>query len=161
VLHRHFTDFDGFLAELVLDRADRIRARSADLTARAGTGTVAGNIAAALTDVFESVVGTIVTLVIFRDELRARLRETWPRGIPLTREIGAMIGDYLRAERDLGRVAGDADIPVLAPALIGAAHMQLADRTAGRPEAGAVEATVAAVLAAVLPDEEPGGTIAR
>src|SRR4051812_32031477 len=45
VLHRHFTDFDDFLAEFVLDRAHRMDAQAATLREAAGTGTVVGNIA--------------------------------------------------------------------------------------------------------------------
>jgi AcrR family transcriptional regulator len=153
VLHRHFADFDEFLAELVRDRAARMEIQAAALLAAAGTGTVAGNVAAALTDVFGSVAGSIVALVIFRDELRARLRETWPRGVPLTQEASAMIAAYLEAERTLGRVTADADIPVLAPTLIGAAHLQFADRDAGAPDPGAVRAMVTAVLAGVTRDQ--------
>ncbi|MGH3166147.1 MAG: TetR/AcrR family transcriptional regulator, partial [Trebonia sp.] len=138
VLHRHFADFDDFLAELVLDRAAWIRGLGESLLWSAGTGTVAGNIAALLTEVFESVAGAVVALVIFRDELRARLRAMWPTGIPLMREAAEMIAAYLSAEQDLGRVAADADIPVLAPTLIGAAHMQFADRAGERPPPGTV-----------------------
>lgn len=150
VLHRHFDDFDGFLAELVHDRAARITGQSAALLDSAGTGTVAGNIAGALTDLFGSVADEILALVIFRDGLRARLRETWPRGVPLIREIAAMVGDYLAAERDRGRVAADADIPTLAPMLVGAVHLQFAGRDAAPPTAAAVEAMTATALAAVL-----------
>ena len=153
VLHRHFADFDEFLAELVRDRAARMEIQAATLLAAAGTGTVAGNVAAALTDVFGSVARSIVALVIFRDELRARLRETWPRGVPLTQEASAMIAAYLEAERTLGRVTADADIPVLAPTLIGAAHLQFADRDGGAPDPGAVRAMVTAVLAGVTRDQ--------
>ena len=60
----------------------------------------------------------IVALIIFRDELRARLRRTWPTGVPLATEAAAMIASYLVAERDLGRVAADADIDTLAPTLV-------------------------------------------
>lgn len=155
VLHRHFDDFDGFLAELVRDRAARIRDQSIALLDSAGTGTVAGNIAGALTDLFGSVADQILALVIFRDGLRARLRETWPRGVPLTREIAAMTGDYLTAERDLGRIAADADIPVLALMLVGAVHLQFAGRDADPPDPAAVEAMTAAALAAVLRDPPP------
>jgi AcrR family transcriptional regulator len=150
VLHRHFADFDDFLAELVLDRAAWIRGLGENLLRSAGTGTVAGNIAAALTEVFGSVAGAIVALVIFRDELRARLRPTWPTGIPLTREAVMMIIDYLRAEQGFGRVTGDADIPALAPTLIGAAHLEFADRTGERPQPDAVRAMVTAVLSGVV-----------
>ncbi len=74
VLHRHFADFDAFLAELVLDRVARIDAQAAALRESAGTGTVAGNLTGALTDLFGSVAVAIVGLITFRDELRARLR---------------------------------------------------------------------------------------
>jgi AcrR family transcriptional regulator len=151
VLHRHFTDFDAFLAELVQDRTVRIRMQADTLHGEAGTGTVAGNLTAALTEVFTSVAVAIVSLVIFRDELRQRLRRTHPTGIPLMREAAEMIGDYLRRERDLGRIAAGADIDTLAPTLIGAAHMSFADRTAP-PGSEEVRKIVTTVLAGVLPD---------
>jgi AcrR family transcriptional regulator len=149
VLHRHFADFDEFLAELVHDRAAKIQAQSAALLESAGTGTVAGNVAAALTELFGSVADAILALVIFRDELRARLRATWPRGVPLTREIAEMIGDYLAAERDLGRVAADADIPVVAPMLVGAVHLLFADRNGEPPDPAEVRKVVAAAVPGV------------
>src|SRR5689334_8990271 len=60
VLHRHFADFDAFLAELVLDRADRMDGQAAALRESAGSGTVAGNLAEALTALFGSVAVAIV-----------------------------------------------------------------------------------------------------
>ena len=53
VLHRHFTDFDAFLAELALDRIAWIGRQAADLRAAAGAGSVAGNLAAALPELFK------------------------------------------------------------------------------------------------------------
>ena len=82
VLHRHFADFDAFLAELVLDRIARIGRQAAALRESAGTGTVAGNLTGALTDLFGSVALAIVGLIIFRDDLRARLRQARPAGRP-------------------------------------------------------------------------------
>ena len=78
VLHRHFADFDAFLAELVLDRIARIDDQAAGLRESAGTGTVAGNLTGALMALFESVAVAIVGLVTSRDDLRARLRQTTP-----------------------------------------------------------------------------------
>lgn len=150
VLHRHFTDFDGFLAELVLDRIAGLDARSAALRESAGTGTVAGNLTGALTDLFGSVAVAIVGLIISRDALRARLRETRPTGVPLMTEATAMIASYLTAERDLGRVRADADITTLAPTLIGAAHLLFADRKGTPPDAEAVRRTVATVITPAL-----------
>src|SRR3954469_13909833 len=48
VLHRHFADFDAFLAEFVLDRIARLDERTAGLRDAAGTGTVADNLTGAL-----------------------------------------------------------------------------------------------------------------
>src|SRR5689334_18123327 len=86
VLHRHFADFDAFLAELVLDRAGRIGGQAAALRESAGTGTVAGNLTGALTELFETVAVAIVGLVISRDDLRVRLRGAGVRGLPILAE---------------------------------------------------------------------------
>ena len=158
VLHRHFVDFDGFLAEFVLDRIDRLAPQAAALRESAGTGTVAGNLTDALTALFESVAVAIVALVTFRDELRARLRQTWPTGVPVLTEAVAMITGYLTAERDQGRIAADADVATLAPTLIGAAHLLYADRTGTPPGADAVRKMVTTVIGGVVqgsPDEAP------
>src|ERR1700678_1616042 len=72
VLHRHFADFDAFLTELALDRIAAIGAQADGLQAAAGTGTVAGNLAAALPALFSPAVLALIRLVIARDELRAR-----------------------------------------------------------------------------------------
>ena len=151
VLHRHFADFDAFLAGLVQDRIARIGTQAAALRASAGTGTVAGNLAGALTDLFSSVAVAIVALVTFRDDLRARLRQARPAGVPLLTEATAMIASYLAAERGLGRIAADADVDTLAPTLIGAGHLLVAGRDRRPPEAGALLKIVTTVIAGVLP----------
>ncbi|QTR03874.1 TetR family transcriptional regulator [Saccharothrix algeriensis] len=150
VLHRHFADFDAFLAGFVLDRAHRVDARTAALRESAGTGDVVGNLADALTALFGSVAVAIVALVTFRDGLRARLRETWPAGVPVLTEAAVALADYLAAERDLGRVAADADVDTLAFTLIGTAHLLFADRTGAAPEADAARRAVASVLAGAV-----------
>ncbi|MEU7280726.1 TetR/AcrR family transcriptional regulator [Streptomyces sp. NPDC045431] len=150
VLHRHFADFDAFLAELVRDRVQRIDDQAAALRAAAGTGTVTGNVTAALMELFRSVAVAIVALVISRDELRARLRRGRPAGVPALAEAAAMIASYLSAERELGRVDAHADVDTLAPTLIGAVHLLFADREGVPPEAEAVGRVVDAVLAGVV-----------
>ncbi|MEH6373499.1 TetR family transcriptional regulator [Streptomyces sp. KLMMK] len=150
VLHRHFADFDAFLADLVLDRIARIDDQGTVLRAAAGTGTVAGNLTGALTDLFGSVAVAIVSLVTFRDDLRDRLRRTSPSGIPVLTEATAMLASYLMAERELGRVAPDADVDTLAPTLIGAGHLLFADRKAAPPDAEAVRTLVTSVIAGAV-----------
>ncbi|KOG61222.1 TetR family transcriptional regulator [Streptomyces griseoflavus] len=150
VLHRHFDDFDAFLAELVRDRIARMDGRAAALRDAAGTGTVVGHLTEALTELFGPVAVAIVGLVTSRDELRARLRRTTPTGIPLLTEAAAALASYLAAERERGRIAPDADIDSLAPTLIGSGHLLFADRMGERPEGAAVRKVVAAVMGGVV-----------
>jgi AcrR family transcriptional regulator len=152
VLHRHFADFDAFLAELIEDRIVRLGRQAEALRQSAGTGTVAGNLTGALTELFGSVAIQIVSLLIFRDDLRARLRRTRPTGVPLATEAAAMIASYLSAERDLGRIAPEADVDTLAPTLIGAGHLLFAGRDGLPPDAAEVRKVVAAVLAGAGPE---------
>ena len=148
VLHRHFEDFDAFLTELVLDRIARLDS----LAPIAGLGTVVDNLTETLTGLFSTVAVAIVALITFRDDLRLRLRQArGTAGVPLATEATAMIGDYLRAERDHGRLAFDADVDTLAPTLVGAGHLLFADRHAGPPDPEAVRRMVVTVLAAALP----------
>ncbi|MET9262744.1 TetR/AcrR family transcriptional regulator [Amycolatopsis sp. NPDC004079] len=154
VLHRHFEDFDAFLAALVLDRIHRLEARADDL--RAGTGDLVETVAEVLTEVFSSVAVSIVALITFRDELRHRLRAARPGpGIPLATDAANVLADYLAAERDLGRLAPEADVKTLAPTLIGAGHLLFADRTGEPPTEEAVRQMAATVLAGVLVSVDP------
>jgi hypothetical protein len=66
-----------------------------------------------------------------------------------------MIASYLAAERELGRVAADADIGTLAPTLTGAVHMLFATREGAPPESAAVRKVVTTVLAAVVREPLP------
>ncbi|MGV9300559.1 MULTISPECIES: TetR/AcrR family transcriptional regulator [Amycolatopsis] len=155
VLHRHFEDFDAFLAALVLDRIQRLEARADDL--RAGTGDLVETVAEVLTEVFSSVAVSIVALITFRDELRHRLRAARPGpGIPLATDAANVLADYLAAERNLGRLVPDADVQTLAPTLIGAGHLLFADRTGEPPSEEAVRQMAATVLAGVLVSVDPG-----
>jgi AcrR family transcriptional regulator len=153
VLHRYFADFDGFLTELVLDRIADTRARSAVLRDSAGTGTVAGNLTSALADLFESDFLALIGLVIARDELRTRLRQAGAGRLPVAVETTAMIASYLTAEREIGRIRADADSGALAGTLTGAAHLLYADTQRRPPDADAVRAIVATVIAGVLREE--------
>ncbi|MEV6840208.1 TetR family transcriptional regulator [Streptomyces sp. NPDC051133] len=147
VLHRHFADFDAFLAELVLDRIARFDGHAAALRGAAGTGAVTDNLTRTLTDLFGPVAVAIVSLVTSRDGLRARLRAARPTGVPVLSDAATALTSYLTAERELGRITADADVDTLAPTLIGAVHMLFADRLGTPPDSGAVRRVVAAVVA--------------
>jgi AcrR family transcriptional regulator len=150
VLHRHFADFDAFLAELTLERAARIDAEAAVLRAAAGEGTVAVNLAVALTEVLNPVVLALIRLNIARDELRARLRAATGSRLPLAARSTAMISGYLAAEQDLGRVAPGADIGTLAVTLVGSAHLLAADADGAPPDAASLGRIIVSVLAGTV-----------
>ena len=147
VLHRHFTDFDDFLTDLVLDRAAQLEARARELRASAGTDTVATNLTRALTVLFGPVPVAILPLITFRDELRARLRRASPGGgMAILAEATTAISTYLTDERELGRLAADADIDSLTLSLVGGGHLLFTDRDLGPPTTAAVEKFVVAVI---------------
>ncbi|SEL85525.1 TetR/AcrR family transcriptional regulator [Streptacidiphilus jiangxiensis] len=150
VLHRHFTDFDAFLAELVLDRIARLDVQAERLRLATGQGDVVDHLTDALDAILDPVALAVVGLVISRDGLRARLRVTRPVGIPLLGDATAVLARHLAAERDLGRLSPGADVDTLAPTLIGAGHLLLADRTGTPPDREALRRVVAGVLAASL-----------
>ncbi|MFI7427901.1 TetR/AcrR family transcriptional regulator [Micromonospora sp. NPDC049836] len=152
VLHRHFTDFDAFLAELVLDRAAQLERQADALRAAAGTGTVADNLTGALTTLFGPVPVAIIPLITFRDELRARLRQARPGGgIAILAEVTTAVAAYLADERELGRIAADADLDSLTLSLVGGGHLLFADRDPDPPTTATVNKLVTTVLAGVLP----------
>ncbi|MBK3562359.1 TetR/AcrR family transcriptional regulator [Streptomyces sp. MBT62] len=151
VLHRHFTDFDAFLAELVLDRAARLETQAQVLRDSAGTGSVADNLTDALTTLFGPVPVAIIPLITFRDELRARLREARPGGgIAILAQVTTAVSAYLADERERGRIAADADIDSLTLSLVGGGHLLFADRASDPPTASTVGKLVTSVLADVV-----------
>ncbi|THV26425.1 TetR/AcrR family transcriptional regulator [Glycomyces paridis] len=151
VLHRHFADFDAFVAEFVLDRAERTSAEMASLRDTAGAGDIAANLTNALTALFASVAVAVIPLIAFRDEVRNRLRDTWPVGVPVLTEAAELIAAYLAAERDLGRIAPRADPDTLAATLVGTAHLLYADRGSPAPRTEDLARTVAAILEPAAP----------
>jgi AcrR family transcriptional regulator len=156
VLHRHFADFDTFLAELVLDRAAELEARAGALRDSAGTGTVAGNLTAALITLFSPMPVAIIPLITFRDELRARLREAHPGGgIAILAQITTAVATYLTTERTMGRISADADIDSLTLSLVGGGHLLFADRTAEPPSKASVGKLVTSVVADVVQPQRP------
>ncbi|MEU6762509.1 TetR/AcrR family transcriptional regulator [Streptomyces sp. NPDC046853] len=148
VLHRHFSDFDAFLAELVLDRAAQLDTHAGALREAAGSGTVADNLTGALIALFGPVAVAIIPLITFRDELRARLRQARPGGgIEILAGGTTAISAYLADERERGRIAADADIDSLTLSLVGGGHLLFADRDSGPPTTETVSNLVTAVIA--------------
>ena len=149
VLHRHFADFDDFLAEFARTRIARIEARARSLLDAVGTGSVSGNVAAALADVFDAATLGVLALIITRDEVRARLRSDGTSGLPIATNAVAMVATYLAAERDRGRLTPDADPQALALSIVGTGHLLFAGELGAHPDADAVTEVVQSILVAV------------
>jgi AcrR family transcriptional regulator len=123
LLHNHFADLDGFLAEFVLDRF-RVAAKEAgDLHAQAGRATVAQNLTDAAASLFGSHALALATLVMSRPSLVPRIHEkSMEPGAPTLPDLEQAFVTYLEAEKDLGRVEADADSQAAAMALLATAH---------------------------------------
>jgi len=143
VMHRHFTDFDAFLAELILDRTVQLKATPTQV---AGTGTVIDNLTAALMAMFTPLAVAMVALVITRDGLRERLRAAGGARFPLLAEGTCIVSTYLTEEQALGRVDVTADIPTLSHLLIGSAHLLFTEYEEVPPDAATLRTVVAGVL---------------
>ncbi|GAA2000683.1 TetR/AcrR family transcriptional regulator [Microbacterium ulmi] len=154
VLHRHFADFDDFLATLVRERIAAVDALSADLSDRAGSGTVIGNLSEALLQLFDPLGLALVRLVLSRDELRARLQGGARRGIPMLAEAVDGLAGYLAAEQRVGRIRAGAAPAAVANALVGTGHLLFAGELGGLPDESAVQEVVAAVVVGAEPGAE-------
>ncbi|MBW9093866.1 TetR/AcrR family transcriptional regulator [Microbacterium jejuense] len=145
VLHRHFADFDAYLAALVTDDAARIRSiepRSAGSTVDAVTDVVE--------QVFTPTTRALVALVISRDEVRRRVRSPGSYGIPLLMDATAVVMDVLAAGREVGWIRRDADVAALALALIGSAHLLYAGELGAFPDHSATHEVVESILVGSL-----------
>jgi AcrR family transcriptional regulator len=124
LLHGHFADLDDFLAAFVTDRARQAAERVAGLAARAGQGTVAGNLAVAARALGPNL-PAMASLVTARPALAQRLHAADAAGGLGFQDIEAGFAAYLRAEQERGRVAAEVDLEALGVAVFGAAHHAL------------------------------------
>lgn len=153
VLHRHFADFDDFLAALIRHRIQDVAGQGRRLLDAAGTGTVVENLARFLVDLFDPLALAVVGLVISRDHLRGALRPTTPTGLPLLAEAGTAVSAYLEAERGCGRITSSSDTDVLAFMMIGAGHLLFAEDPRTAPGLDAVKEVVGSVLVGAEPGQ--------
>ena len=121
VLHRHFHDLDTFLAEFAADRLQAIADTAAALPARAGHGTVTGNLTDATLALFGSNALALMNLVANRPALGTALEHVTATGSGLG-DVEKHVAAYLEAEKELGRIAAGADTQTHAFALLGSVH---------------------------------------
>lgn len=150
VLHRHFPNFDAFLVGLVSNAVNGVDRVGDDLVDAVGQRTVVSNLADMLSAALTPITLGIVRLVISRDALRAALRPTTPRGIPVLTQATAHILRYLIAERELGRIRASADVEALALTLIGTGHLLFAGELGALPDRSAVDEVVESIMVGAL-----------
>jgi AcrR family transcriptional regulator len=156
ILHNHFTDLDGFLAELMIERFRHIAEEVAKLPARAGEATVDGNLTDAVGAVFGAHAAPMVSLAMARPTLMQRLQHSAAAWSPSLQHIEATFAAYLEAEQQLGRISPDADTATLALALIGTVHhLVLTHRADPSNLSGSVHRIVAALLTGVATERQP------
>ncbi|GAA2417206.1 TetR/AcrR family transcriptional regulator [Nonomuraea africana] len=134
LLYNHFSDMDGFLAELFLDRAGKAGAALSALTTLAGTGDVVDNLMSAIETLLTGNLLALAGLAMARPAILSHLGEALSQG---TLEIDASeraFAAYLKAEKEHGRIAAEADTESLALALVGAAHQLLLTRGPHAPD---------------------------
>ena len=132
LLFRHFADFDAFLADFVMDQLSSVHGHAASWLARAGTGTVAGNLVDAALSIAPAA-ALLVEIVHTRPALMARLLESRHEHAAGIDDIERSFAAYLDAERRLGRIDDGVDVPGLATAVAASVH-QLALRASSDPE---------------------------
>jgi AcrR family transcriptional regulator len=155
VLHRHFTDFDNFLAELIRDRITALGQEASHLENKVGADSVISNLTTALTLIFTPTALALIAVISSRDAVRTQLRETTPHGVPMFTEATVMLSSYLRAERDVGRLLPDADADALAFTLIGTGHLLFAGKLGGLPDMEAVDEVVKSIIVGAQPGIRP------
>lgn len=122
VLHNHFTDLDGFLAEFVMERMHLISDEGVKLRDRAGEGTVVGNLTEAAVSAFGSHATAMLGLAMARPAILPRLQHSISHGSLGLQEVEASFAAYLDAEKDLGRISPDTDTQTTALAIVGTVH---------------------------------------
>jgi AcrR family transcriptional regulator len=122
LLYNHFADLDEFLGEFVVDQFRRVQERAATLPARAGESTVIDNLTAAALSLPGSSALAIPQLVQARPALAAHVGTALAGSALGMQTIERSFADYLEAEKQLGRVAAEADTEALAVAVFGSVH---------------------------------------
>ncbi len=149
VLHRHFADFDTFVAHLVNERIRGFHEVAEGLTGRVGQATVTENVTAALPELLDPVALALVPHIIAHDEIRSRIATNDLPGLPLLSDAAAVVADYLAREQQHGRIAATADVGTTALSVIATAHLLLAGELGALPTADAIREVTESLLVGI------------
>jgi hypothetical protein len=123
LLFNHFSDFDTFLAELILDRTRAAADGAAELPSRAASGTVRGNLADAAMSLLRSPAFAMAAVIHARPALMVRLHDVSEhRPYDVLAGFEASFAAYLAAEKKHGRIATEVDTDTIAFVFLGTVH---------------------------------------
>ncbi|MBQ1015055.1 TetR family transcriptional regulator [Micromonospora sp. M51] len=122
LLFAHFANFDDFLVGYAVDRSFQIAGTAAGLPARAGTGTIAANLSAAILATPLIVLRGVTRLMACRPALAAQVEAVLGTGSTVPQSLERAVVDYLNAERQRGRLPAGVDTEALALAVVGVLH---------------------------------------
>ncbi|GAA1075931.1 TetR/AcrR family transcriptional regulator [Tsukamurella spumae] len=148
LLHAHFVDFEGFLADYAVDRSFALGAEAAE-AAPSGIGTetsVAEAVCAQLDALSQPTAAVFARLLAARPDLRERAAEVLGAEAAGFEGVTAVVAELLEAEGRTGRLRAEMRAGDLAYAAVGAA---LRAWCAGDPDARWHAAVRAAVSAAI------------
>ena len=161
VLYNHFADKEELLAYALQAHVGAVERTLGEPPGRPGSGTVAANLRRYLA---RGLAFHLAVVPVFASLLTQRA--VLDRFAELTLQVAGRglrndIGEYLRAEQALGRVAPDANVDAAATMIVGACHeMVLPPLFHGGPAADIpptfVEDVVATVLAGIDVEGRPG-----
>lgn len=149
VLHRHFADFDTFVAHLADRRIHGFAEVAERLTRRVGQATPSSNIAAALVELLDPVVLALVPQILAHDGIRRRIATDGAPGLPLLSDAAAVVAGYLAREQQAGRIAATADVGTTALSVVATAHLLLAGELGALPTMDAVREVTESILVGV------------
>lgn len=149
VLHRHFADFDTFVAHLVDERIRGFHEVVERLTGRVGRASVSENVTAALLELLDPVVLALVPQIIAHDAIRSRIATNHRPGLPLLSDAAIVLRDYLAREQQQGRIASTADVDTAALSVIATTHLLLAGELGALPTTDAVREVVESLLVGI------------
>lgn len=162
-LYRHFPNKASLLLGAVMHQSAPILARVAELPARAGHGTVAGNLTDCLTELtrLREVMLPLELALLTDPELARPVRQPPPRELDPAVQLAA----YLEAEQKLGRVRSDVPARSAAVVLLATLFGLQAAPAGAREHVGAVSVgdavdIVLVGLSARRPDDDAGPLVA-
>ncbi|PPK65456.1 TetR/AcrR family transcriptional regulator [Actinokineospora auranticolor] len=142
VLYNHFADKDELLADAVLAHARAVVSGLGALPTP-GDGDLAANLRAHLDHGLALHRAVLPVLAGLVGQPGVLARVSTREGEPPWR---ARLLDYLRAERDLGRLHPDADVGAAAAVLVGVCHDEVLSAVLGSPAGGPSAGSVVAVV---------------